>query len=348
MTLRCDTIIRDATLFDGTGAPRRGGDVGIKASASSRVGRPGGLERDRDVIDARGRSSRPDSSTVHTHDDRAVLCGPGMHACKISQGVTTVVVGNCGISLAPLRLSQAAAAAAQPARRRRAGRLSDSFGRIRAAVDAERPAVNVAAPGRPSTLRVDAMDGRSRIAPATTSEIAAHARPAAPGAGGRRVRLLDRAFTIRTKAQATTDEVIAVAEAIARMAASTPRHMRDEGDRDARGARRDVRHRPRGRASRRISHHKCAGPANCGRTTQTLPLLVERRADAGRRARRLSLLAGSTVLRRDKLRRRHRDHDHLVRCRIRRWRGGGLPGHRPAIGTPTARTACDAPAAGGA
>ena len=50
---------------------------------------------------------------VHTHDDRAVLADP-VHACKISQGVTTVVTGNCGISLAPLSLSarpQARAAA---------------------------------------------------------------------------------------------------------------------------------------------------------------------------------------------------------------------------------------------
>ena len=53
---------------------------------------------------------------AHTHDDRAVIEQPEM-TFKISQGVTSVVVGNCGISLSPLTLEGCAAAAAEPARR---------------------------------------------------------------------------------------------------------------------------------------------------------------------------------------------------------------------------------------
>jgi N-acyl-D-amino-acid deacylase len=53
------------------------------------------------VLDVRGRIVAPGFIDVHTHDDQIVLSAPQMLP-KISQGVTTVVVGNCGISLAPL------------------------------------------------------------------------------------------------------------------------------------------------------------------------------------------------------------------------------------------------------
>ena len=52
-------------------------------------------------VDASGRIVAPGFIDVHTHDDNAVLRTPDM-APKISQGVTTVVVGNCGISLSPI------------------------------------------------------------------------------------------------------------------------------------------------------------------------------------------------------------------------------------------------------
>src|SRR5580658_7933184 len=93
MTLRCDLIIRDATVFDGTGAPRFKADVGDLGASSA----------DREVV-ATGKALAPGFIDAHTHDDRAVLCGPSCMLCKMSQGVTTVVVGNCGISLSPVRM----------------------------------------------------------------------------------------------------------------------------------------------------------------------------------------------------------------------------------------------------
>src|ERR1700739_929544 len=57
-------------------------------------------------IDVSGLVIAPGFIDVHTHDDRALLATPDM-AAKASQGVTTVVTGNCGISLAPLLLDAA-------------------------------------------------------------------------------------------------------------------------------------------------------------------------------------------------------------------------------------------------
>src|SRR5579859_3362007 len=103
MTLRCDTILRDATIFDGSGGPRRRGDVAISGDRIAGVGDLTAWSADREIV-ATGRAVAPGFIDAHTHDDRAVLCGPACMLCKMSQGVTTVVVGNCGISLSPVRM----------------------------------------------------------------------------------------------------------------------------------------------------------------------------------------------------------------------------------------------------
>ena len=104
MASRCDMIIRDGTIFDGTGSPRFNADVAVTGDRITAVGDLGALSADREVI-ATGKAVAPGFIDAHTHDDRAVLCGPTCMLCKMSQGVTTVVVGNCGISLSPVRMT---------------------------------------------------------------------------------------------------------------------------------------------------------------------------------------------------------------------------------------------------
>src|SRR6478609_9272077 len=101
---RCDMIIRDGTVFDGTGAPRFKADVAVRGDRIVAVGDLGAISADRELI-ATGKAVAPGFIDAHTHDDRAVLCGPSCMLCKMSQGVTTVVVGNCGISLSPVRMT---------------------------------------------------------------------------------------------------------------------------------------------------------------------------------------------------------------------------------------------------
>ena len=69
-------------------------------------------------IDAAGLALAPGFIDAHTHDDRIVLDAPDMLP-KISQGVTTVVAGNCGISLAPGDLRRRSAGADESPRRPR-------------------------------------------------------------------------------------------------------------------------------------------------------------------------------------------------------------------------------------
>ena len=101
MALRCALIIPDATGFDGTGKTRLDADIRLTGDRITAVGDLGAASADREVI-ATGKATAPGFIDAHTHDDRAVLCGAECMLCKMSQGVTTVVVGNCGISISPV------------------------------------------------------------------------------------------------------------------------------------------------------------------------------------------------------------------------------------------------------
>ncbi len=81
--MRHDLIVRGATILGGIGAARCRGDVGVTGDRIVAVGDLGGA--DREVV-ADGLALAPGFIDAHTHDDRAVLCGPACMACKMSQG----------------------------------------------------------------------------------------------------------------------------------------------------------------------------------------------------------------------------------------------------------------------
>src|SRR5581483_4361016 len=99
---QCDTLIRSANVFDGSGGPAVLHDVAICEGRISEVG-PSLEHTASVVVDAHGLALAPGFIDVHTHDDTVVIRRPEMLA-KLSQGVTTVITGNCGISAAPVRL----------------------------------------------------------------------------------------------------------------------------------------------------------------------------------------------------------------------------------------------------
>src|SRR5689334_6841977 len=94
-----DLVIRNGQVADGTGKKLFAADVAVKAGRIVAVEPPGALKGDNE-IDAAGKVVAPGFIDVHTHDDTALIDNPTM-AMKASQGVTTVVCGNCGASAAP-------------------------------------------------------------------------------------------------------------------------------------------------------------------------------------------------------------------------------------------------------
>src|SRR6201997_2799396 len=97
-----DTLIVGAQLYDGTGAQPAERDVALRNGKIAAIGNLSNWLAE-EVIEANGRALAPGFIDVHTHDDTHVIRSPQMLP-KITQGITTVIVGNCGISASPVVL----------------------------------------------------------------------------------------------------------------------------------------------------------------------------------------------------------------------------------------------------
>src|SRR5699024_6017187 len=96
---QADYLIRNANIIDGTGQARYKADVAVLGDRIHFIGDAKDWSA-KTVVDAQGLALVPGFIDTHTHDDRLML-SDGAMVPKVSQGITTVVAGNCGISLAP-------------------------------------------------------------------------------------------------------------------------------------------------------------------------------------------------------------------------------------------------------
>src|SRR5436189_2607249 len=94
-----DLVLRNGTVIDGTGRPRFSGDVAVDGGKITEVGRVAG--KGKREIDAKDRLVTPGWVDVHTHYDGQVTWDPLLSPSSW-HGVTTVVMGNCGVGFAPV------------------------------------------------------------------------------------------------------------------------------------------------------------------------------------------------------------------------------------------------------
>ena len=95
-------LIKNANIVDGSGEEAFKGDVSIEDGIISDIGNINGEFET--IIEADGLTLTPGFIDIHTHFDPQ-LCWDGYATPSIEHGVTTVVTGNCSLSLAPIRLS---------------------------------------------------------------------------------------------------------------------------------------------------------------------------------------------------------------------------------------------------
>ena len=263
---RADLIFKHALLIDGTGCPAYIGDVAVADERIVAVGDGSDVEAGK-VIDATGKVVAPGFIDTHTHDDCALLRKPEM-AMKASQGVTTVVVGNCGASLAPLVADQVPppldlVGRGEVDRWYRFSRFADYLGEL----DESPPAVNAVCLVGHMTLRVAVMERTDRVA--TSDEIKRMRtmldESLEAGAAG-----FSTGLGYAPNVHATTAEIIEVGADLKRHGGIYATHMRDEGDTiiEAMDESFEI-----GRVCDVpvvVSHFKCYGEANYGRSPETL------------------------------------------------------------------------------
>jgi N-acyl-D-amino-acid deacylase len=288
-----ELLIRGGTVIDGTGAPRFQADVGIVDGNIVAIGQLDGHDATQ-VIDATGLIVAPGFIDSHTHDDQAVLSQAQM-PFKVSQGVTTVITGNCGISAAPLRADMDLPMPLNLIDAPAEGRFT-SFAAYLDALRATPSSVNVAAMVGHSTLRGVTMGALDR--PATDAEIAAMRAHVEEAMEAGAVGMSTGTF-YATATHATTEEIIEVGRPLSAHRAVYVTHMRDEADKIMEALEETF---AIGRALDVpvvISHHKAMHTPNFGRTKVTLPLIKETMKHQCVSLDCYPYTAGSTMLRTD-------------------------------------------------
>ena len=308
---RYDHVFRGALIYDGTGAPPFAGEVAVARRphrASSAPPAPFPPAPARTEHDLKGRALSPGFIDAHTHDDRIVLDAPDMLP-KISQGVTTVVAGNCGISLAPVTFDGDPPAPMNLL----GGKEAYEFPRFADYANGRRrDRARRSTSRRSSAIRRSGSRTMSDIkVGATKAEVAAmldHVDEAMEnGAAG-----FSTGLFYPTNAAADIDEVAPSRRASPSMAASTPPTCATRPTACSTRSTRRWRRRA-GRRSRSSSRTTNAPhPRNWGRTKETLPVIEAASHKQPVAARLLSLRGGLDQPPRGPRHRRVPDHDRLV------------------------------------
>lgn len=214
--MKVDWLFKNVTVIDGSGGPQYRADVAVKGDRIMAIAPALDVAAEQ-VIDGQGRVLAPGFIDVHTHDDINVIRMPE-YLPKLSQGVTTVIVGNCGISAATATMR---------------GEVPDPMNLLGErqyfiyptveayahAVEAARPSLNVGTLIGHTALRNNHMDDLFR--PASETEIA-----------GMRIQLRDAlrqgalglstGLAYASAFQSTTEEVMALSEELTAEGEFTP------------------------------------------------------------------------------------------------------------------------------
>lgn len=288
--MQVDMIIHGADIIDGTGSPRFPADVAILDDRIVAVGRLSRWQAGR-MVDGAGLILAPGFIDPHVHHDAAVLTEPDM-PFMVSQGVTTVINGNCGFSIAPITASG-------PLPLQLGMIIGDDLPRFPSyqayhqRLESNPPAVNAACLIGHSTLRANAMHDLGQ--PADQAELHSMCRQLETALSEGAIGLSTGTFYAPSRA-APTSELTELAKVAAQEGKIYVTHMRDEGDAVVAALEETFAIGQRSCCDVHVSHHKCAGLANHGRSTETLAMIERFAADHPVGLDTTPWVASSTVL----------------------------------------------------
>jgi N-acyl-D-aspartate/D-glutamate deacylase len=262
-----DLVIAGAFVVDGTGTPGSLGSVGIRDDRVTWIGHgtaaPPEAAR---TVQAAGRVLAPGFIDVHTHSDLGPLVDPHMPS-TLRQGVTSIVVGNCGTSpWPPAGADEAASLVGGPA----PGLRAESFGGFLAALEASGPALNIAALVGHGAVRLEVM-GLERRAP-SEGELATMCRAVAEA-------MEDGALGMSTGLiyvpglYSATDEIVALAGEVSARHGIYASHIRGEGEHLFRAVDEAITIGRRAGLPSHVSHLKCESDLVWGRAAELLERL---------------------------------------------------------------------------
>jgi N-acyl-D-amino-acid deacylase len=285
-----DLVIKGASVYDGSGGRPTVADVAVTAG---RIEAVGDLAQSRSGVDveASGLALAPGFIDVHSHDDFAVFVTPEL-AFKVGQGVTTVVVGNCGFGAAPFESARpylaflGADGASLPA--------WSTYGEYLDAVDADPPGVNVAVLVGLGAVRSDAMGSARRAAGRSETGRMLHTLASALEAG---CVGCSTGLVYEPGRYSSTDELVALARKTAEAGGVYASHLRDEGDGLLGAVGEAVRVGEESGVSVQISHHKASGRSAWGLVASSLTAIEHARTSGiDVTADQYPYTAGSTTL----------------------------------------------------
>ena len=292
-----DLLIRGGRIVDGTGNPWRYADVTVKDGFIVDVVAPGQFVGSAiEVLDANDHIVAPGFIDIHSHSDLALLVEPGADQ-KLRQGVTTEIVGNCGISV--VTLTKQFKKECQQYARPVLGfadldwNWSDVDGYM-ARVAAVQPAVNVATYVGLGSIRcaVSGFDSGVSSKEQRHDMVRLAAEAIHQGAVG-----LSSGLVYAPGSYSSHEEICELVEQVALVGALYSSHMRDQGDGFLESVAETLDVGRQTGAAVQIAHHKVVGRANWGKVTESLAMIRQARAegiDAGSDV--YPYLAGSTTM----------------------------------------------------
>jgi N-acyl-D-amino-acid deacylase len=269
-----DLLVANALVVDGTGARPFRGSVAVSADRIERVLRDG---EDEPIaarrFDAEGRVVAPGSIDAHSHSDVEPFVEPGMDS-MLRQGVTTMVVGNCGSSAWPVEGASELAEWAGVH-----GLDLDlswrTFGEYLEAVDAASPALNIAALVGHGTLRLAVLRNEQRRSP--SGEEMERMRTLLASAITEGAIGLSSGLIYAPGIHATTEEIAEIASVMAGRGGLYASHIRDEGAHVLDALAECIRIGRLAGVGSHVSHLKVSTSFAWGRAQELLDLIDEER-----------------------------------------------------------------------